>query len=176
MFRVNSRKYLVVLAATLTAGLVLSLCGCGGGSGTAAKNGAFPDGAAAEYFQETGQMKTTNSTKKISATDLGVPVYPGARLENGTAEVEVDTCPVGVLETTQALLSSPDSVDKVSKWYKDELSSEPGFEDHSYSLDGTEHGAFNLPEADGSANVIVEKSPDGSGTRITVIVQKENTR
>lgn len=173
MYGTRVKTSFVLLATILVAILAFALCGCGGSSSTAPGYGAFPDGAAAEYYQETGQMKTTKSTRKVSEADLGVPVYAGAKIEGGTAQVETDTCPAGTLETTQAVLVTPDPVDKVTQWYKGELSSRKGYEDHSYNQDGVEHGVFWFPTADGSDNVIVEKNAEGGGTKITVILQKE---
>lgn len=176
MNRTDWKRLSVLLGTALMVLLATALCGCGGSSTTAANNGAFPDGAAAEYYEQTGQMKRTTSTEKTSLKDLGVPVYAGAKLENGAAQVEVATCPVGVLETTTAVLITQDSGAKVSEWYKSELSPEPGFEDHSYSHEGSEHAMYWVPSADGSRQVIIEKNPSGSGTRITAIVQKEKNK
>jgi uncharacterized protein YceK len=175
---------LCVLLLALTVVSIVALSGCGSSTSTTsstsstapANNGAFPDGAAAEYYEETGQMIRSSATQKVSESDLGIPLYPGATIENGTAVVEVASCPVGVLDTTNAVITTQDTEAKVMEWYKNKMSSQPGFEDHSYTDAGSVHALYWIGSPDGSRQVIIEKNPSGSGTKVTAIVQKEKTK
>ena len=140
--------------------MLVALAGCGSGGKTTKVD-----------YREGGI--TARSTKTITETELGVPIYPGAKLKTGKAAVTDSSGPEGNWEATEAVLMTGDPVNKVSEWYKANLSSQPGFEDLSTNEGGKELAMYYYLDGEQSRTVVVEKSGDGSNTGITVTLQKK---
>lgn len=149
----------LTLAALAALALVLSvLGGCGNGESEAEKD-----------YQEGST--TGKRTIIVKEADLGVPIYPGAKL-NEKATVEDNSGLEGNWEATEAVLTSDDPADKVIAWYRSELSSKPGFEDLSTNEGGNETGMYYFPVGADSRTVVVTENK-GGGTKITVTLQKD---
>ncbi|MBU1669931.1 MAG: hypothetical protein KKF41_03665 [Actinobacteria bacterium] len=124
-FRMQRRCSLLPAVVVLTS-LVMVLAGCGN-SGTAYK-----------VINEEGQTETVD-VREIGAQDLGVPVYPGAVLQNKGALVE-NTDKQGKEVTRMAVLETKDPVKKVVDWYRANLSTMPEFSDASTTVKDKEIG------------------------------------
>ncbi|MBU1670014.1 MAG: hypothetical protein KKF41_12280 [Actinobacteria bacterium] len=112
---------LVVMVATLMAA-ALVLVGCGDGVVTIETE----DGEM-KISEKKGEVKVSSeegeatvSSDMPTEAELGVPIYPGAEMEENAA-FSTDTASVVVL-----LTGAP--ADEVVAWYKDQLSDQPGYQ------------------------------------------------
>lgn len=158
------RKVLgIVLVGFMVFGL-LALVGCGEKSVTIETD----EGAATisedngEVTLETEEGETTYSSSDISEEDLGVPIYPGAKVEEGTAGRVTTEGAEGTEEIAGAVLITKDPVSKVTAWYKDQLQGEPGFTDTSMSMEGEELGMFSFQSGDTMKTVMIQASEEGT--------------
>ena len=104
------------------------------------------------------------------AQDLGVPIYPGAEVEEGTAGKVETSDEEGTESMAGAVLRTNDSVDDVIAWYRDKLSGMPGFQDTSMEMEGEKLGMFSVQKGDETVTVMIAASDEGNYTEIVISV------
>jgi hypothetical protein len=106
----------LMLAALLVVGLA-ALVGCGGTKTTT----------------KTGEFKTNEGTTTVTGTvtekELGVPIYPGAKMDENSAGAVKSKNAKGEEVWSAAVLWTDDSASKVVAWYRDKLKDKPSFTD-----------------------------------------------
>lgn len=136
----------LMLVALLVLGLA-ALVGCGG-----TKTGEV------EVETEEG---TTTVSGTITEKDLGVPIYPGAKMDENSAGTVKSQNEKGEEVWTAAILWTDDSVSEVIDWYRDKLKGKPQFTDLtqgiSTSATGQEMGMFAFQEDDAFKMVTIAK-------------------
>jgi hypothetical protein len=128
------------------------------GSGCAKKEATVVPGdktKTVEVNTDQGKATVDEGKKSITEEELGVPVYPGAVVESNDKE-------------TGITLTSTDSFDKVSKFYKDNLKNIQ--KTMPQDLNGKKMIMFGLLGADGSKiSVVVVDMLEKKVTSITVM-------
>jgi hypothetical protein len=128
----------LILVALLALGLV-ALVGCGGKK-TTTKTGEF----------KTDEGTTTVTT--VTEEDIGVPVYPGAKMDENASGTVKSKNEKGEEVWSAAVLWTDDPVSEVVAWYRDKLKGKPGFTDLAQGLStsatGQEMGLFAFQEGD----------------------------
>jgi hypothetical protein len=166
-------------------GLVIaSLAGCGKASEVASEkvvekvieSQIAKEGGQAKVDLAEGQAKITSTDAqgrtteaqfggaKITEADLGVPIYPGAKLDDSAASI-VDT-PEGRMVSAQ--FNSGDAPDKVLAFYRDHLKAQSAgkqFVDMGAG-DGTGSLMLGDDQSKASVQIAVAKSDDGSHIQI----------
>ena len=116
-----------------------------------------------------GGKKTTTTTKEgettvsgeISEKDLGVPIYPGAKMDKNAAGTVKSKNEKGEEVWSAAVLWTDDPVSEVIDWYRDKLKGKPGFTDLTAGVPspGTseETGLFAFQEGDTFKMVTIGK-------------------
>lgn len=167
------KKFLVLLlVAALVMGIV-ALAGCGEKKVTIEGE----DGEI-EITEDDGDVTMTDesgetfTTKEISADDLDIPIYPGAKIQEGTAAAITTEGAEGTESGSIAILETKDSISKVIAWYKDKLSGKAGFIDTSMAIEGEEIGMFSYQDGDLFKSVIIGSNDE---TGITEIVMSSGT-
>lgn len=161
------RKVLVLLlVAAMVMGIVV-LAGCGEKKVT-----IEDDEGSVDVTEKDGEATITGEkgekyrTKEIDEKDLGIPIYPGTKVQEGTA---ASVTPEDTDESRSiAILETKDSVSKVSAWYKDKLSGKPGFTDTSMASEGVEVGMFSFQDGDQLKSVIVGLNDETGMTEIVL--------
>jgi hypothetical protein len=108
---------------------------------------------------KTGEGKVTVNTEKKSITEkeLGVPVYPGATVEvSGNYE---GSAAGGQGSMQQTVLTTPDSFDKVSAFYKSNLKNV--------------ESSVNQNMGNGNMAMFSVKSADGGSIMVHVMTDKD---
>lgn len=114
------KTMIVLLAAALVAGAIL-VTGCG-----STKVAVDKENGEVEISTPEGNAKV--STKQPTESQIGIPIYPGAKMdENSSLSVSGETGS-GTGSIDVAVLWTPDSPDKVIAWYKDALAGKPEFQ------------------------------------------------
>lgn len=162
------KSLLVVVVALLAVGLLIFAVGCGG-----EKTVKTPEGEITEEGEETTietEEGKTTYTEGVSEKDLGVPIYPGAELDEESAGT-VSTETEGGEETwSGAVLWTDDDISKVIDWYKDELKGNPGFTDTSMDLEGEKVGMFTFQEGDTTKSVIIAEGEEGDLGKVQIVI------
>ena len=130
----------VMLVAMLVVGLA-ALGGCGGKKTTT--------------VTKTGEIETNEGTTTVTTVtekDIGVPIYPGAKMDKNSAGTVKSKNEKGVEVWSAAVLWTEDPVSEVIAWYRDELKGKPGFTDLTQGLSSTvtgeQTGLFAFQEGD----------------------------
>ncbi len=134
-----------------------------------------PGGTVEVSTREEGNLKEMRITSEESTTtfrvgesavpdDLGIPVYPGARVDNAGSWTMSGDKP-GALSTT--VFTTNDSVDKVAAFYKKELAGKnPDIMDMGSAAGRMVMVA--IEDGDASVNIMILNDPEGAGTRIQI--------
>jgi len=146
----------VMLVAMLVVGLA-ALGGCGGKKITT--------------VTKTGEIETDEGTTTVTTVtekDIGVPIYPGAKMDKNSAGTVKSKNEKGVEVWSAAVLWTEDPVSEVIAWYRDELKGKPGFTDLTQGLSSTvtgeQMGMFAFQEGDAFKMVtIAEGTVDHPG-------------
>ncbi len=161
------KKMLVLLLVTALVIGVVALAGCGEKKVT-----IEGDEGEVEITEENGEVTMTDeegdsfTTKEISVDDLDIAVYPGAKIQEGTAAAITTEGVDGAESGSIAVLETKDSVSKVIAWYKDKLSGETNFVDTSMALEGQEVGMFSYQDGDQYKSVIIGSNDETGVTEI----------
>jgi hypothetical protein len=140
----------LMMAALLVAGLA-ALAGCGGSKTTTTTN--------------TGGLTTNGGTTTVTGTitekEIGVPIYPGAKMDKNAAGTVKSKNAKGEEVWSAAVLWTDDPVSKVIAWYRDKLKGKPKFTDVTQGL-GTsatqqDMGMFAFQEGDAFKMVTIGK-------------------
>lgn len=144
------RAFVAAIAALLVAG-VIGLVGCGtktvkiGDTKVTEKNG--------ETRVETKEGETTVTTKNPTEEEIGIPIYPGAKMdENSSISGKNEK---GEATFSAAVLWTDDDVNKVTAWYKDKLSAKPNFNQVSTAEQGKPATVFMFQSDDNYKMVTV---------------------
>jgi hypothetical protein len=124
-----TRRYLLILVAAALALSAFSLSGCGkktktvytpGGKATVTEKGAGKGKTTkVEIETKEGKVTTEHTERMPTEKDLGVPVYPGSKVESSGSWSYSGKDDSG--KYSGAMLVTNDSVDKVSAFYKSKL-------------------------------------------------------
>lgn len=171
----------VVVMAALAAGLLV-LSGCTEESeppqAAAEPTGTAGDAAPAPPRVEEAAPATPRATPEVPVVgeaipagaydEIGVPVYPGARLlEEHTYRVTVQH-QEGAVNMLEILLLTADSIDGVSEFYRGAL---PSRSTQIFALDGTDGRTVSitteLPDQS-STNILLTEHSDRSSTQIKI--------
>ena len=138
----------LMLVALLVLGLA-ALVGC-------------DDTKTGEVEVETEEGRTTVSGG-VTEKDLGVPIYPGAKMDENAAGTVKSQNEKGEEVWTAAVLWTDDSVSEVVAWYRNKLKDKPQFTDLTQGISTTatdqEMGLFAFQEGDAFKMVTI-----GEGT------------
>ena len=163
------KKMLVLLLITALVMGVVALAGCGEKKVTIEGEDGEVD-----ITEKDGEVSVTDeegdsfSTKEISAEDLDIPVYPGAKVQDGTAAEITSEGVDGTESGSIAVLETKDSVSDVIAWYKDKLSGKDGFTDSSMAIEGQEVGMFYYQDGTEIKSVIVGQNDETGATEIVL--------
>ena len=163
------KKILVLLLVTVLIMGVVALAGCGEKKVTIEGE----DGEV-EITEKDGDVTMTDesgdsfTTKEISAEDIGIPIYPGAKLQDGTAAAITTEGTDGAESGSIAILQTKDPVSKVTAWYKDKLSGETGFTDTSMAIESEEVGMFSYQDGNLLKSVIIGSNDETGMTEIVL--------
>ena len=138
----------VMLVAMLVVGLA-ALGGCGGKKTTT--------------VTKTGEIETNDGTTTVTGTitekEIGIPIYPGAKMDENAAGTVKSKNEKGEEVWSAAVLWTDDPVSEVVAWYRDKLKGKPGFTDltQGLSMSATEQqmGMFAFQEGDAFKMVTV---------------------
>jgi hypothetical protein len=120
---VGMKKVLVFALMAALLACVIGLVGCGGESVTVKTDegevtvGEKDGGVSVE----TEEGETKLSTRMPTEDELGVPIYPDARMD--------ENAQLAFKDTKVAVMWTEDVPDKVIAWYKDKLSGKPGYQE-----------------------------------------------
>lgn len=138
----------VMLVAMLVVGLA-ALVGCGSKKTTT--------------VTKTGEIETNEGTTTVTGTitekEIGIPIYPGAKMDKNAAGTVKSKNEKGEEVWSAAVLWTDDPVSEVVAWYRDKLKGKPGFTDltQGLSVSATEQqmGMFAFQEGDAFKMVTV---------------------
>jgi hypothetical protein len=135
------RKMIILaLAALLAIGLIsMALAGCGT-STTAVKT---PSGQTSD---NSSKGETTGTVRTPTEAELGVPVYPNAKMDENAMLTSTDA--QGKKSVIAASLWTPDSTDKVIAWYKDQLAGKSELKEMPVVEGGKNEMVFAWKEGD----------------------------
>jgi hypothetical protein len=135
------RKYFCwLLVLVLLTGLAaIAASGCGGG-----KVATSP--ANDNNTTETGKT-TPDTVKTPTEAELGVPIYPNARMDENSALISS--------QAVAARLWTDDSTDKVIAWYKEQLSGKPEYKEMPIVEGGVNEMVFGWKDGDKYKSVTV---------------------
>ncbi len=163
------RKLTVFLVLLLSIMLLVS-AGCGGKKVT-----VRTEEGKVEYSEESGKVKVkteegeaTYGQEDVSEEDLGVPIYPGAKLVKGGGGSVKTKTEEGEGEFMTAAFTTSDSIDEVSEWYRSKLSGKPKFMDLSSTMAGKKTGMFMFQEGTAAKTVVISAG-EGEQEGATVI-------
>ena len=163
------KKVLVLLLVAAMVVGVLALAGCGEKKVT-----VETEEGAVEVTEENGEVTMTGeegekvTTEEVSEDDLGIPIYPGSKVQEGTAASVTTETADGTESGALAVLETDDPISKVIAWYKDKLSGETGFTDTSMAMEGEEIGMFSFQDGDLLKSVIIGTSDETGKTEIVL--------
>jgi hypothetical protein len=140
------RKFTVMLLVALLVGglAIVGLAGCGttavkvGNSEVQTKNG--------QTTIKTPTGETTVSSRIPTEAELGVPVYPNAKMDENASMAITNS--KGQKEYTVAKLWTDDSTDTVIAWYKGQLSGRPEYKEMPLTEGGVNEMIFAWKEGD----------------------------
>jgi hypothetical protein len=114
--RKNNSALIVVVFVALLAGMLAAGCGSSGTSK-----------ATTPTSPKSKPASTATRTVVPTEAELGVPVYPGAQMDENSALTTTDAS--GKKEVIAAQMWTTDGTDPVIAWYKDKLSGKPEFKE-----------------------------------------------
>ena len=97
-----------------------------------------------------------------SEADVGAPIYPGARVQQSVSSTEVTK---GTTHTT--LLTTPDPLDKVFRFYTEALG--PQARSFRTGSGSKEAAVVSLQQGEGVTTVAIHPDTKGTGSRIMVV-------
>ena len=159
---------LITVVALLAVGLLVFAVGCGSSTTVKTEEGEITE-KNGETTIKTEEGETT-FTEGVTEEDLGVPIYPGAELDEESAGT-VSTETEGGEETwSAAVLWTDDDISKVIDWYKDELKGKTGYTDTSMDLEGEKVGMLSFQEGDASKSVIIAEGEEGDPGKVQIVI------
>ncbi|PKQ27542.1 MAG: hypothetical protein CVT63_07425 [Candidatus Anoxymicrobium japonicum] len=166
MRKITGITLVIVLMAAL------GLAGCGGTGVKVSDTGVKVGNTEVETKGGKTTVKsgdTTITTKTPTEAELGVPIYPNAKMDEN-ASVSVANSK-GDKEYAVASLWTEDSVDKVSTWYKQKLASKPEYREMPIAEGGTQEMLFTWEEGDKYKTLMVGagKVDDHPGKTVIVV-------
>jgi len=169
------KKMLVLLLITALVMGVVALAGCGEKKVTIeGEEGEVEITEKDGEVTMTGEEGDSFTTKEISEKDLGIPLYPGAKVQEGTAASVTTEGTDGTESGAIAILETKDSVSEVVAWYKSELSGKTGFVDTSMAIEGQEVGMFSYQDGDLLKSVIIGSNDETGTTEIVLSSSSED--
>ncbi len=163
------KKMLVLFLITAFVMGAVALAGCGEKKVT-----IEGEEGAVEVTEKDGEVTMTDeegdsfTTKEIDVDELGIPIYPGAKIQKGTAAAITSEGTDGTESGAIAILETKDSVSDVVAWYKDKLSGKTSFIDTSMAIEGEEVGMFSFQEGDLLKSVIIGSNDETGSTEIVL--------
>lgn len=146
------RRVTVIMAVIIVLFLFLMAAGCGN------KEQAESPGSDRRASDDTSEPEEIFVT--ITEDEIGVPIYPGALaiesllLEGSNAIGECD------YKYSSAELSTDDTVEEVTDWYREALSGKPGFEEIQEGYSAGDAHVFSFDASDCCRMIIVMPSDD----------------
>lgn len=163
------KKAMVMLMVVFLAGALLIAAGCGSKVTVTGEDGSF------EIDQRTGEIKihtdegdATVSMSDVTADDIGVPFYPGAKTAKDGFTGYTTTTTTGQDTYSGVVLYTDDPIGKVIEWYRGALSGKSEFTDLSAVAGGEQVGMFMFTEGGSMKNVAVAEG-DSSDPGKTMI-------
>lgn len=179
-----------ILGAALTAAVLVAGCGSKqtvvgpGGSATVEQSGGnvkttinTPEGQAVVEQNEaagtskftatdaSGKTTTIEATTKFDVAELGVDLYPGAKLSNEQSDAAKVETPEGTMLTVR--FATPDKPDKVEVFYKKLLKSPSSFSTGETCMVSGKNAAGN------DVVVTSEWNKDQGQTTVSLVVTKK---
>lgn len=142
----------IVVIAMVAVGLLALVVGCGG-----------------KKTVKTDEGETTYTTG-ITEEDLGVPLYPGAELDEGAAGTIKTETEEGEEIWAGAILWTNDDISKVIDWYKDKLSGKPEFTDSSMDIEGEKLGMLTFQEGDTVKYVMITEGLEDTKGKVQISI------
>lgn len=147
----------LLIAAALLAG-VAGLAGCSGGGNTETGKSDL------KVTEENGRLKVEAEEsgaeaekKKLTEEAIGIPVYPGAQMDEEAADSTTKMKEEGKTVWVSAVLYTEDPVSDVVSWYRTRLEKKPGFIDISATQESEEVGLFMFQSGDAMKTVTISK-------------------
>lgn len=109
-------------------------------------------------------------TVQITEADLGVPLYPGARIDDNGSRV---TTPEGTM--VQAVIRSSDAPEKVAAFYRDVLKQRAAGRPMMDASQGDGSATLIVADEAGSSGITLSIGRDGEGTEVNVQTIKAAT-
>ena len=167
------RMLVLVMAAALFIGAV-AVAGCGKSKVTMetdeGKVEVSEKGGKITTETDKGKTVTEVSDKVPTEEELGVPVYPNAKVDKDSSGSITTTTEEGTSTFVGASLVTDDSFSEVVAWYKEKLSGKPGFVD--LSMGSTETALFSVGTEEEGRIVAIETNEDGK-TQISIASSKK---
>lgn len=154
------RKLVVLLLAGILVAVAVGAMGCGGTKTqkiTLDEEDTKVTEENGDISVESDEGKTTVSTTVPSEEEIGIPIYPGAKMYEDSAGSVTTTGDQGKTTYSAAVLYTDDPVSQVVAWYKDKLSGKPGLVDLSSVQGGEEAGLFMFQSGDTLKTVTIGK-------------------
>lgn len=167
------RRFMGLLVITAMLFGLLALAGCG----TSTPSGAVQT-PAGTISVKNGKItvtkpngsKVTWTTATIAESEIGLPVYPGAKVDKQS----LGAVKTGVESWAGVTAWSNDTVDKVTAYYQQQLSGMSGYTNYTQTLDGQLVGMFSVRSGSDTKTVIASagQSGDPGATMITYATAK----
>lgn len=165
------RALVLMLLCILVLGAV-ALVGCGSKVTVETENGKVTT------TEKNGEVKvesekgdtTVTTTKKVTEAEIGVPIYPNAKMDENASLSAQTKNEKGETTWSTAVLYTQDPVADVVTWYRDKLSGKEGFRDMSLTQGGEVMGLFMVQSGDAIKTVSIGKNTvDHPGTTTIAI-------
>jgi hypothetical protein len=141
----------VVLVGTMVLTL---LTGCGG--------------TTVEVRTSQGKVTSEVSDKLPTEEEIGIPIYPNARVDKERSGSVTTTTKEGTATFKGANLVTEDPYEEVTAWYEEKLSGMPGYLDMTMGQYATSGSAlFSVETEKGAKVVAIDKAADGK-TKISI--------
>lgn len=163
------KKLLVLLLVTALVMGIVAIAGCGEKKVT-----VETDEGDIEVTEKDGKVTTsdgegeTYTAEKIDVKDIGIPIYPGAKLQEDSAAAITSEGADGEETGSVAVMETKDPVSEVIAWYKNELSGKTGFTDASMAMEGEEVGMLYFQDGDEVKSVIIGANEETGATEIVL--------
>jgi hypothetical protein len=170
--RSMKRALVLMLLGILVLGAV-ALVGCGSKVTVKTENGKVTT------TEKNGEVKvesekgdtTVTTTKKVTESEIGVPIYPNAKMDENAAGSVSTKNEKGETTWSAAVMWTEDPVADVVSWYRDKLSGKPGFTDMSTTSGGEALGLMMFQAGDNTLKTVTigKNTVDHAGTTAIAI-------